>query len=230
MSCRAGCGGSRRRLRALSDPDADLPPIAFHGLRWASIARAKDRSPPFDPMAARVTPRFTQTTRRLRKGRRDSSAPAFNVAQIRRDLPAIAFHAAGSVSIQKANGALGAAVSRHYLLFCRLINPFIAAHKLRRRGAGGDAVRGVVGLAIVVDAAAGGALVLAVFVVGRFLLPRDSGIKRSSNGYHRLRQGSAPALQSSRLHALRPVFPPVRQLRRGVAGDLKAGTDPWHGG
>jgi hypothetical protein len=36
-------------------------------------------------------------------------------------------------------------------------------------------------LAIVVDAAAGGALVLAVFVVGRFLLPRDSGIKRSSN-------------------------------------------------
>jgi hypothetical protein len=139
-------------------------------------------------------PPFPQTTRRLRKGWRDSSAPAFNVAQIRRDLPAIAFHAAGSVSIQKANGALGAAVSRHYLLFCRLINPFIAAHKLRRRGAGGDAVRGVVGLAIIVDAAAGGALVLAVFVGGRFLLPRDSGIKRSSNSYHRPCQGFVPPL------------------------------------
>src|SRR5215211_3661803 len=64
--------------------DTDLPPVAFHALGWASTARAKDQSPPFDPMAARVTPCSTQTTRRLRKGWRDSSVPTFNVAQIRR--------------------------------------------------------------------------------------------------------------------------------------------------
>jgi hypothetical protein len=47
------------------------------------------------------------------------------------------------------------------------------AHKpRRRRGPGGDGVRGALILAVVVDAAIGGALVLADFIGCRFRLPR----------------------------------------------------------
>src|SRR5436305_9871005 len=52
-------------------------------------------------------------------------------------------------------------------------------HKPRRRGPGGDGVRGALILAVVVEAAFGGALVLAVFIGCRFRLPRDSGIKNA---------------------------------------------------
>src|SRR5438477_3949510 len=51
LSCRLGCGGTRRRLNGdRSNPDADLPPIAFHALGWASTAEPKDLVPPFDPI------------------------------------------------------------------------------------------------------------------------------------------------------------------------------------
>jgi hypothetical protein len=67
IQLRAGCGGTRRQPGETRS-FADLPPVAFHELRWASTARAKDQSPPFDPLAARVTRLFPLKPREAENG------------------------------------------------------------------------------------------------------------------------------------------------------------------
>jgi hypothetical protein len=73
----AGLVGARGRS---FHPDADLPPVAFHGLRWASTTRAKDQSPPFDPMAAR-TVAITPTWRRGDQVRWKDRAGVYSAAR-----------------------------------------------------------------------------------------------------------------------------------------------------
>src|ERR1051325_1356692 len=64
-----------------------------------------DLYPPFDPLAARVTPCSTQTTRAVREGSGGTRQRRPCCPKPGADLPPVAFHARGWVSIPPTVGA-----------------------------------------------------------------------------------------------------------------------------